>query len=178
MTQEIKIPDEIVLNKIYYIRNQKVMLDFDLAELYAVENRALKQAIKRNNRRFPEDFMFQLTKEEWQELITNCDKFPQNLKHSPVTPLAFTEQGVTMLSCILNSEHAIHINIQIIRVFTRIRQMLLDNSTLRLEIEKIKSKLDKQDKNMQIVFHYLDELMLQKAVPAPRKRIGFKSDDL
>ncbi len=178
MTQEIKIPDEIVLNKIYYIRDQKVMLDFDLAELYAVENRALKQAIKRNNRRFPEDFMFQLTKEEWQELITNCDKFPQNLKHSPVTPLAFTEQGVTMLSCILNSEHAIHINIQIIRVFTRIRQMLLDNSALRLEIEKIKSKLDKHDKNIQIVFHYLDELMSQKAVPAPRKRIGYKSDDL
>ena len=154
------------------------MLDFDLAELYAVENRALKQAIKRNYRRFPEDFMFQLTKDEWRELITICDKFPQNLKHSPVTPLAFTEQGVTMLSCILNSEHAIHINIQIIRVFTRIRQMLLDNSALRLEIEKIKSKLDKHDKNMQVVFHYLDELMSQKAVPAPRKRIGYKSDDL
>ena len=178
MTQEIKIPDEIVLDKIYYIRDQKVMLDFDLAELYAVENRALKQAIKRNYRRFPEDFMFQLDKEEWQELITNCDKFPQNLKHSPVTPLAFTEQGVTMLSCILNSEHAIHINIQIIRVFTRIRQMLLDNSALSLEIEKIKSKLDKHDKNMQVVFYYLDELMSQKAVPAPRKRIGYKSDDL
>ena len=178
MIQEIKIPDEIVLDKIYYIRDQKVMLDFDLAELYAVENRALKQAIKRNNKRFPEDFMFQLTKEEWQELITNCDKFPQNLKHSPVTPLAFTEQGVTMLSCILNSEHAIHINIQIIRVFTRIRQMLLDNSALSLEIEKIKSKLDKHDKNMQVVFHYLDELMSQKAVPAPRKRFGYKSDDL
>lgn len=178
MTQEIKISDDIVMNKIYYIRDQKVMLDFDLAELYAVENRALKQAIKRNYRRFPEDFMFQLTKDEWRELITICDKFPQNLKHSPVTPLAFTEQGVTMLSCILNSEHAIHINIQIIRVFTRIRQMLLDNSALRLEIEKIKSKLDKHDKNMQVVFHYLDELMSQKAVPAPRKRIGYKSDDL
>jgi len=82
MTQEIKIPDYIVMNKIYYIRDQKVMLDFDLAELYAVENRALKQAIKRNYRRFPEDFMFQLTKDEWQELITICDKFPQNLKHS------------------------------------------------------------------------------------------------
>jgi hypothetical protein len=178
MTQKIKISDDIVMNKIYYIRDQKVMLDFDLAELYAVENRALKQAIKRNYRRFPEDFMFQLTKDEWQELITICDKFPQNLKHSPVTPLAFTEQGVTMLSCILNSEHAIHINIQIIRVFTRIRQIILDNSALRLEIEKIKSKLDKHDKNMQVVFHYLDELMSQKAAPAPRKRIGYKSDDL
>jgi hypothetical protein len=177
MTTNI-LPDENLVNKIYTIRGQKVMLDFDLAELYCAENRILKQAIKRNQTRFPDDFMFQLTKNEWQELITICDKFPQNLKHSPVAPLAFTEQGVTMLSCILKSEHAIHVNIQIIRVFTRIRQMLMDNSELKLEIEKIKSKLDKQDKNIALVFQYLDELMVQKTTAAPRKRIGYKSDDL
>jgi len=93
-----------IQNKIYEISGQKVMLDFDLAELYHVENRALKQAVKRNSNRFPKDFMFQLTKNQWMEVITNCDNLPGNLKYSPVAPLAFTEQGVAMLSSILRSK--------------------------------------------------------------------------
>ena len=92
--------------------------------------------------------------------------------------MAFTEQGVSMLSSVLNRSRAIKVNIQIIRIFTRIRQMLMDNTELRLEIEKIKGKLDNQDKNMEIVFRYLDELLEKKNDPKPRKRIGYKSDDL
>lgn len=98
---------QAIQNKIYEIRGQNVMLDFDLAEMYEVENRALKQAVKRNIYRFPKDFMFQLTKKEWQELITNCDNLPEGIKFSPATPFAFTEQGVAMLSSVLRSRKAV-----------------------------------------------------------------------
>jgi len=172
------IPDKIVVNKIYYLRDQKIMLDIDLATLYQVETRALKQAVKRNLLRFPTDFMFRLTKQEWKELITDCDQLSETAKYSPSTPFAFTEQGVAMLSSILNSERAIKVNIQIIRVFTRLRQLLSEDNEISLEIEKIKTKLNKQDKNMKIVFDYLDELVQAKRNPVPRKRIGFKSDNL
>ena len=176
---ELLVPEEIVISKIYYIRKQKVMLDFDLAILYQVETRSLKQAVKRNILRFPNDFMFQLTKQEWQELITICDNLPPTAKYSPSTPFVFTEQGVAMLSSILNSERAIHVNIQIIRIFTRLRLMLTDNTEIRLEVEKIKNKLENQDKNMEIVFRYLDELLEKKELPLPpRKRRGYKPDEL
>src|SRR5690606_30849087 len=99
---EIAIAAEVVMNQIFTIRGHKVMLDFYLSLLYKVENRVLKQAVKRKQQRFPEDFMFQLTKEEWRELITICDNLPEGAKYSPATPFAFTEQGVAMLSSILN----------------------------------------------------------------------------
>ena len=178
-TNELLVPDQIVMEKIYHVRNQKVMLDMDLATLYQVETRALKQAVKRNILRFPDDFMFQLTKQEWQEVITICDNLSQTAKYSPATPFAFTESGVAMLSSVLNSERAIHVNIQIIRIFTKLRLMLIDHTEVRLEIEKIKKKLDNQDKNMEIVFRYLDELLEKQERPnPPRKRIGYKPDDL
>ncbi|RZK57270.1 MAG: ORF6N domain-containing protein, partial [Pedobacter sp.] len=161
--------------------DQKTMLDFDLAELYEVETRALKQAVKRNISRFPSDFMFQLNKEEWQELITICDNLPKNAKFSPAPPFAFTEQGVAMLSSILNSEKAIKVNIEIIRIFARIRQILMDNNKLLLDIEKIKNKLEHQDKkltnhdkNIELVFKYLDELLAKKGTQEYRKSIGYK----
>lgn len=178
MLEQILISDNNIRNKIFLIRNQKVMLDFDLAALYEVETRALKQSVKRNSIRFPEDFMFQLTKSEWSEVITNCDNLPQNVKFSPATPYAFTEQGVAMLSSILNSDRAIIVNIQIIRVFTRVRQFLYDNAELRIEIEHIKKRLVNQDKNIELVFQYLDELLDKKDNLNPRKRIGYKPDNL
>ncbi len=138
---------------------------------------ALKQAVKRKQQRFPEDFMFQLTKEEWRELITICDNLPDGAKYSPATPFAFTEQGVAMLSSILNSERAVSVNIQIMRVFTRIRQMLTDNTELRLEIEKIKRKLDNQDKNTELIFQHLDELNEKIKRPPllpDREMVGYK----
>lgn len=175
--EEIAIATEVVMNQIFNIRGHKVMLDFDLAFLYEVENRVLKQAVKRKQRRFPEDFMFQLTREEWRELITICDNLPEGAKYSPATPFAFTEQGVAMLSSILNSERAVSVNIQIMRVFTRIRQMLTDNTELRLEIERIKRKLDIQDKNTELIFQYLDELNEKIKRPPllpDREMVGYK----
>ena len=119
-----------------------------------------------------------MSKEEfqiWRAQFVTSKSDQQGLRY---VPFCFTEQGVAMLSSVLNSERAINVNIQIIRIFTKLRQMLFDNTDLRLEIEKIKSKLDKQDKNMEIVFRYLDELLERKNEPKPRKRIGYKSDEL
>ena len=178
MLEQILISDSNIQNKIYLIRNQKVMLDFDLAALYEVETRALKQSVKRNLIRFPEDFMFQLTKNEWTEVITICDNLPRNIKFSPSTPYAFTEQGVAMLSSILNSDRAIIVNIQIIRVFTRVRQFLYDNAELRIEIEHIKTKLTNHDKNIELIFQYMDELLDKKDDWKQRTRIGYKPDNL
>ncbi len=115
---------QIVRNKIYEIRGQRVMLDFDLAEIYQTETRSLKQAVKRNIERFPSDFMFELSKDEWLGLITNCDKFPDNIRHTPIPPMAFTEQGVAMLSGLLNSDAAIQANIVIMRAFVSMRNYL------------------------------------------------------
>lgn len=168
------VPDEVVMNKIYLVRNQKVMLDRDLADLYGVETKVLKQAVRRNITRFPEDFMFEMTKEEfdsWRSQFVTSKEDRQGLRY---VPFCFTEQGVTMLSCILNSERAIQVNIQIIRIFTRIRELLTDNTELRLEVEKIKKKLEDQDKNMEVVFQYLDELLEKKENHLPRKPIGYQ----
>jgi hypothetical protein len=175
--QEIKskTPDETILDKIYHIRNQKVMLDRDLAALYEVETKYLNKTVNRNIKRFPEDFMFQLTAEEFNLMFQfGTSSWGGNRK----LPFVFTEQGVAMLSGVLNSDRAIKVNIQIMRIFSKIRQMLMDNTELRLEIEKIKSKLDNQDKNMEVVFRYLDELTEVKPSQVPRRRIGYKSDDL
>lgn len=166
------VPDEVVMNKIYIIRNQKVMLDADLADLYQVETRILNQQVKRNLKRFPDDFMFQLTQQEFENLISQI--VTSNRGGTRKLPLVFTEQGVAMLSGILSSDRAIAVNIQIMRIFTRVRQMLTDNTELRLDIEKIKKKLDNQDKNMEIVFRYLDELLEKKENPKPRTKIGYK----
>ncbi|HEX7583553.1 MAG TPA: ORF6N domain-containing protein [Prolixibacteraceae bacterium] len=135
----------------------------------------LNKAVKRNIKRFPDDFMFQLNKEEFEIL-----KFQFGISSWGGTrsfPFAFTEQGVAMLSGILNSDRAISVNIQIMRIFTRIRQMLTDTLSLKLEIEEIKKKLQNQDKNIEIVFTYLDELNTKQEVPSPRKRIGFKTNE-
>jgi len=175
MSKTIVISEETIINKIYLVKGHKVMLDRDLAEMYGVETRVLNQAIKRNEKRFPADFMFQMTSEElsdWksQNVISNKEKM--GLRKPPNV---FTEQGVAMLSSVLNSETAIEVNIQIIRTFTRIRQMLSEHTELRLEVEKIKKKLDNQDKNMEVVFQYLDELLEKKDQPKPeRKSIGYK----
>jgi len=176
MNEETFVPDEIVMNKILHIRNQKVMLDSDLAELYGVGTKVLNQSVSRSPKRFPLDFMFQLTAKEW--VILRSKFVTTNWSKRRSLPYVFTEHGVLMLSSVLNSSRAIEINIQVMRIFTRLRQMFIDNTELHLEIEKIKSKLDNQDKNMEIVFRYLDELIEKKIDPRQRKRIGFKSDDL
>jgi hypothetical protein len=130
--------------------------------------------VRRNADRFPEDFMFELTADEYSSLRSQNGTLKQGA-HAKYLPMAFTEQGVAMLSSVLNSARAIKVNIQIIRTFTHIRQLLSEHAELRLEVEKIKKKLDNQDKNMEVVFQYLDELLEKKDAPKPeRKSIGYK----
>jgi hypothetical protein len=154
------------------IRGKKVMVDYDLALLYEVPTKALKQQVKRNQTRFPEDFMFVLTKIEKNELVTNCDRL-SFLKHSSINPIVFTEQGVAMLSSILHSDKAICINIEIMRAFARYRAFLREN-------ESLKNELDALDKKFTLAFNLLlkrlDELHQQK--DQPRIRIGFKKDEI
>ncbi len=131
-----------ISDKIFEIRNQKVMIDADLAVLYAIPTKALNQSVKRNSVRFPEDFMFQLTQIERNELVTKCDRLTK-LKHSSVLPYAFTENGVAMLSSVINSERAALINIQIIRAFVRLRRMLAENDALRYAVEGLERRVGK-----------------------------------
>ena len=174
--ENLIIPDEIISNKIYLIRNQKVMLDRDLAELYQVETRILKQSVKRNINRFPADFMFELTKDEfenWRSQFVTSNSDKMGLRYAP---MVFTEQGVAMLSSVLRSDRAIAVNIKIIRIFTKMRDVLNDNLSLRLEIEGIKKKLNNHDKNIELVFSYLDELVEKKENKEERTQIGYKKD--
>jgi hypothetical protein len=170
--KHMAIPDELVMSKIYIVRGQKVMLDRDLAELYGVETKVLKQAVRRNIERFPEDFMFELSNEEFA--ILRSQFVTSSWGGSRYVSMAFTEQGVTMLSCILNSKRAIQLNIQIVRIFTKIREMLTNTLSVQLEIEEIKKKLENQDKNIELVFTYLDELIEKQGNPKPRPRVGFR----
>lgn len=162
---------QIIQNKIFEIRGQRVILDFDLAELYEVENRALKQAVKRNQERFPNDFMFVLTKNEWQEVITICDNLPQTVKFSPALPFAFTEQGVAMLSSVLRSKTAIEINISIMRAFVAIRQYALGYAELNRKLEEFMIETNVQFSD---IYQALTELASQKEEEnKPRKPIGY-----
>ncbi|WP_375605421.1 ORF6N domain-containing protein [Flavobacterium davisii] len=170
--KEISIPDEIISNKIYFIRGQKVMLDKDLAELYQVETKNLKRQVRRNIERFPEDFMFELNEEEFE--ILRCQIGTSSWGGTRYRPIAFTENGVAMLSSVLNSPTAIKMNIQIIRVFTKIREALSDNLNIKLEIEEIKKKLSNHSKNIELVFNYLDELIEKKGNTKERNQIGYK----
>ncbi|MDD2680295.1 MAG: ORF6N domain-containing protein [Candidatus Omnitrophica bacterium] len=159
---------EVITSKIFFIRGKKVMIDRDLALLYEVTTKRLNEQVKRNIKRFPEDFMFQLTKSEKSELVANCDRF-NAMKHSVVLPYAFTEQGVAMLSGVLNSDRAISVNIQIMRAFTQLRRMLLTNHDLRRKIEAMEKKYDKQ---FAIVFQAIKQL-LEPPAAKPKPSIGF-----
>jgi len=168
---------EKIQTKIYEIRGQKVMLDFDLSEMYEVENRALKQAVKRNLDRFPNDFMFQLTKIEWQEVITICDNLPEGVKFSPATPFAFTEQGVSMLSSVLKSKKALQVNIAIMRAFVFMRQYALTHKDLTEKLQELENKYDKQFKDVYDAINFLLQKDNQETEQKQRKRIGFKNDE-
>lgn len=162
---------QIIQSKIYEIRGIRVMLDFDLAEMYEVKTKVLKQAVKRNISRFPEDFMFTLTTEEWNELVTICDQFPEALKHSSVNPAVFSEQGVAMLSSVLRSEKAIEVNISIIRAFVILRQYALGYAELNRKLEDFMIETNMQFSD---IYQALTELASQKELEnKPRKRIGF-----
>lgn len=168
----IIISNEIIQDKIYLIRNQKVMIDSDLAILYNVENKQLKRQVRRNIDRFPEDFMFELTAIEVEILRSQFGT--SSWGGTRYVPMAFTEQGIAMLSSVLNSPSAIKVNIQIIRVFTKIREVLTETLNVKLEIEEIKKKLINHDKNIELVFTYLDEMMEKQENKVERTKIGYK----
>jgi phage regulator Rha-like protein len=164
------IPAERIENRIYLIRGQKVMLDRDLAELYGVKTKALNQAVKRNPGRFPSDFMFQLNREEKNRLVTNCDRF-EMLKHSSSLPYAFNEQGIAMLSSVINSEKAIQVNVAIIRIFVKLRRILSTHKKLAQKFKELEDKLGKHDVEIQAIFDVLRRLMAPEEKTI--KKIGF-----
>ena len=170
---DIIIPDEIIMSKILLIRNQKVMIDRDLAELYGVTTKRLNEQVKRNANRFPENFMFQLTEIEKEQVVANCDHL-KSLKFSSFLPYVFTEHGTMMLANVINSEKAVEVSIRIIEIFVRMWEYLSENITLKLDIEHIKKKLINQDKNIELVFSYLDEMMEKQENPIERIKIGYK----
>ena len=175
MSQDLIISEETISDKIYFIRNQKVMLDRDLAELYGIETKRLKEQVNRNISRFPEDFMFELTEMEYNSLRSQIATLKKGRgQHQKYLPMAFTEHGVLMLSSVLNSDKAIQTNISIMRIFTKVRQMLLDTTEIRLDIAQMQKKLENHDKNIELVFSYLDELTEKEENTKPRTKIGYK----
>jgi hypothetical protein len=147
------------------------MLDKDLVELYGVSTKRLNEQVKRNLKRFPEYFMFQLTLDEKEQVILQLPHL-RNLKFSPSLPFAFTEYGAVMLASVLKSDKAICVNIQIVRIFTRIRNLLSDNTELRLEVERIKKKIEHNKSNIELIFQYLDNLFDKKTSIKPRKKLA------
>jgi hypothetical protein len=172
MNKQSVISDETISNKIYIIRNQKVMLDSDLALLYGVETKRLNEQVKRNETRFPLDFMFQLTELEFKNLKSQTAT--SSWGGTRKLPNAFTEHGVLMLSSVLKSDKAIQTNIQIMRIFTKVRQLYLDTTELKIDILQIQKKLENHDKNIELVFSYLDELNDKKENESERVKIGYK----
>lgn len=171
----ITLTGETIVSKIYIIRRQKVMLDEDLAELYQVETKQLKRQVRRNIERFPEDFMFELDKEELENLRSQFGTSRWGGTRYP--PLAFSELGVSMLSSILNSSLAIKVNIQIMRVFAKMREMWLTHKDILLKLEELENKVAGHDREIQVIFEYLKELL--NPPQPPRRRIGFnvKNED-
>ncbi len=167
------VPFERIEKSIYLLRGKKIMFDRDLAVLYGVDTRTLNQAVKRNNERFPDDFMFKLTKDEvvnWRSQFVISKNERQGIRYAPY---AFTEQGIAMLSSVLNSKRAIAVNIQIIRTFIKLREILKENSTLRKRIDALENKYDQ---HFRIIFEAIRKLLEEDEEPK-RRPIGFKTNN-
>jgi hypothetical protein len=167
------VPEEVIVRKILFVRGEKVLLDRDLAELYGAETRVLKQAVRRNRKRFPKDFMFELTKQEFKDwrsqfVISNSDKMGLRYR-----PMAFTEQGVAMLSSVLNSDRAIEVNIAIMRAFVQLRKMIASNKDLAQKLKELEKRLEKHDEDIKLIFEAIRELMTPPDTPP--KKIGFEA---
>jgi hypothetical protein len=167
-TNEVTFPIEKISGKIYQIRSQKIMLDRDLAELYEVETKQLKRAVKRNIDRFPKDFMFELTKNELERWRRQFGTSKGEIKGLRYKPMAFTEQGVAMLSSVLRSKRAIHVNIQIMRIFNQLRIMTVSHEDLKIKIEAMEKQYDEQ---FRIVFEAITQLIEEDQ--KPKKKIGY-----
>lgn len=163
-----------VENIIYEVRAHKVMLDFNLAELYEVETKVLNQAVKRNIDRFPEDFMFRLRSDEWNSMRSQIVTASQSKRNIETTPYAFTEQGVAMLSGVLKSKKALEVNISIMRTFVFMRQYALTHKDLTDKLEKLESKFNKKFKDVHAAITYLIEKDMHQESQTNRKKIGYK----
>jgi len=173
----ITTSDEAIISKIFLVRGNKVMLDRDLAELYGVETKVLKQAVRRNKKRFPRDFMFEMSTEElqnWRSQFVTSNVDRMGLRYPP---FCFTEHGILMLSSVLNSDYAVEINIQIIRIFTKMRSVLLAHKDILIEVDQIKQKLDEHDGSILLIFELLKQLEEEKQLLEEqhnRQKIGYK----
>ncbi|MBK9590260.1 MAG: ORF6N domain-containing protein [Crocinitomicaceae bacterium] len=172
--KEILIPDEVLLNKIYLIRGQKVMIDRDLAQLYGVETKRLKEQVKRNQDKFPEHFMFRLTEKEIDFMVSQ-NATPSKQQLGGAIPMVFTEHGVLQLANVINNIVAIKISIRIIELFVKMREMILTHKDLLLEMEEIRKKMSVQDERIDLVFDYLTQFITKDANEMERRKIGFKS---
>lgn len=170
---------QTIQNRIYEIRGQKVLLDFDLAELYETETKRLKEAVRRNIERFPSDFMFELTKDEYNTLRTQFATLDNRGrgKHSKYNPFAFTEQGIAMLASVLRSPKAIEVNIQIVRAFVFLRKYALSHSELTQKLQELEAKYDKQFNDIFEAINYLIQKDKVEINQKERKRIGFKTNN-
>jgi hypothetical protein len=171
MESDLIYSEKAIVSKIYTIRNQNVMIDRDLAELYGVSTKSLKQTARRNKERFPEDFMFEMTDDEFRNWRSQNVTSNSDLMGLRYAPFCFTEQGVTMLSCILRSPLAIEVNIRVVRIFSKFRQLALDHKDILIALEEIKSRLSDHDEKIDLVFQHLS--LLLKENDEPRKVIGF-----
>jgi phage regulator Rha-like protein len=168
---------DIIQQRIFEVRGQKIMLDFDLAELYEVETRVLNQAIKRNSESFPEDFMFRLTREEWQEMSSQIVMTSVSKRPKSALPFAFTEHGVTMLASVLKSPKARKMNIAIVRAFVALRKVMLHNTEVVEQLKEIKSRLSEHDVQLSQIYDAIENLLDEKVERKKweeRERIGFK----
>jgi hypothetical protein len=175
---QIMVPDEVVMSKIYVIRGEKVMIDRDLAELYGVETKYLKRQVKRNIIRFPEDFMFELTDEEFSEWRSQFVTSNGDIMGLRYAPYAFTEDGVAQLSTVLNSEQAIKVNLQIIRMFSKLRRLTLTHKDILKKLEDLERNDIDHDRKIELIFEYLKQLEASKQQDQDnknRKRIGFRT---
>jgi hypothetical protein len=170
--RKISIPTEVIENKIYLIRGQKVMLDFNIAELYSIPTKRLKEQVRRNRKRFPEDFMFELTTDEFYQLRSQFATSKTGRGGTRYKPFAFTEQGVAMLSSILNSDRAIQVNIAIMRTFVKLRNLLATHEDLKKKLYELERKYEKHDEQIKLVFDAIRELM--DPPKKPKREIGFR----
>ena len=172
---QLLVAEQKVLNKIYAIRGEKVMLNKDLSAMYGVETKQLKRQVKRNINRFPKDFMFTLTRKEFENLRSQIGT--SSWGGIRYMPMAFTEQGVAMLSSILNSKTAIEVNIRIIRVFTKLREYTLTHKEILIQLAKLEKEVKGNSRDIENIFIVLKELIQKQSAPVARNKIGFKHYD-
>lgn len=176
IANQIMLPETTIISKIFLIRGKKIILDRDLANFYGIETRRLKEQVRRNPERFPEDFMIEFTKEELENFRKQFGNSNKEIMGLRIPPFAFTEHGILMLASVLNTERAIQVNIQLVRIFNKMREMLQSNKELIVELEQLRDKINDHDNKFILIFDYLkqfDKNRKQQLNQTNRKRIGY-----